>query len=228
MPDNIYISASMIKDYLDCPRKVYYRINHPDLSVQTPDMIVGNIVHSTLERAWSDRDDAILYSAAQVAQSNLSGKYIDKVALCVNNFFDFFQPLVTGKDEIEYKFKIPYGRAFIVGKMDRVTSGGYVIDWKTSTNHTSNVSRDPQFILYHYVYEQIFKIEPTLVLRANLIDGSLDTYLTDKIMEYSIINSVIPIIIESLDRQSLSPTGLFSGKCSRCPYLDACHKDLGY
>jgi hypothetical protein len=228
MPDNIYISASLLKDYLDCPRKVHYRLNFPELTIQTPEMVVGNIVHTTLEKFWDGRVVAVEYVKAQSMLNHLTLMHTDKALLCVSNFFDFFQGLVTAEDKIEYRFKIPFGDAFLVGKIDRVGAFGYVIDWKTSSNHTSNVNRDPQFILYQYVYEQIFEKAPSSVMRANLIDGSIDTYSRDKIMEYSIINSVIPSAIESIRKGTLSPTGLFVGKCARCPAKIACWKDLGY
>jgi len=228
MPDNIYISASLIKDFLDCPRKVHYRLNFPDLTIQTPEMTVGNIAHSIIEKYWNDRTLAITNAKIQANLWKLTLMHTDKLLLCVNNFFDFFQDLVTPNDKIEYRFKIPYLDSFIVGKMDRVGASGYVIDWKTSATHTNSVNKDPQFILYQYVYEQLFNKSPSSVFRANLIDGSVDTYSRDKILEYSIINTVIPVIIDSIRTNTLYPSGLFTGRCARCPSKTACWKDLGY
>jgi CRISPR/Cas system-associated exonuclease Cas4 (RecB family) len=228
MPDNIYISASMLKDYLECPRRVYYRINSPDTSTQTPEMIVGSIIHSAIEKYWNDREGAFKYALAQYIENNLDIQYIDKATLCLSNFFDYFYALVSDGDLIEFKFRLPFGSAFLVGKMDRVTENGIIIDWKTSTTHKNDITKDPQFILYHYVYEQIYKTAPNSVVKANLIDGSINTYTRDKVLEGSIINTVIPEVIESIRSGSLAPTGLYTGKCHRCQSKAACYRDIGY
>lgn len=226
--DSIFISASLLKDYLECPRKVFYRLNFPELSVQTPDMIVGIIVHSTLEKFWNDKDAADKYAKEQMEKSKLSPKYCEKAYLCISNFFNYFSFLVSYDDKIEYRFKIPFGTAFIVGKIDRITSSGYIIDWKASPMSFRVTSRDPQFILYQYVYEQIFGKPSTGALKVCLVDGKAMPYSRDKVVEYSIINNVIPAVIVSIRDNVLLPIGLFTAKCARCPYIAACHKDLGY
>jgi hypothetical protein len=226
--DSIFISASLLRDYLECPKKVFYRLNFPELSLQTPEMIVGNIVHSALEMFWIDNKLAIKYTRDQAEKHRLLPMHIDKALLCVSNFFDLFQNLVTDKDLVEYRFKIPFGTSYIVGKIDRIGALGYVIDWKTSSMTTRNIDKDVQFILYQYVYEQLFKKVPSSVMRVNLVDGSINTYSRDKILECSIINVVIPVVIAAIQQETLSPLGLFIGKCARCPAKIACHKDLGY
>jgi hypothetical protein len=191
-------------------------------------MIVGNIVHSTLERSWDDEDSAIMYADDLSKKNKLTPKYCDKVRLCISNFFLLFSFLVSDNDKIEYRFKIPFGTAFIVGKMDRITSSGIIIDWKASVTFSGTISRDPQFILYQYVYEQIFEKSPTSVLKVCLVDGGIIPYSRDKIVEYSIINNVIPAAIISIRDNVLLPIGLFTKKCYQCSYITACYKEMGY
>lgn len=228
MPDTIYISASLLRDYLECPRKVYYRLNHPELSVESANMVVGNIVHSVLERYWKTYSQANLYAIGLSSKFGLASKYEKKVRLCIDNFFESFTNLIGEKDLIEYRFKIPMGSSFIVGKMDRITSTGCIIDWKTSSMPSRNIDRDPQFILYQYVYEQIFKKRPTSVMMVNLVDNSVITYSRDKVLEFNLMNTLIPVVIDDLLGNTLSPTGLFLGKCFKCPFRETCLNKLGY
>lgn len=228
MHKDIYISASMLKDYLDCPTKVYYRLEHPELSFQNEDMTAGEIVHNTLQYFWNDRIRSNAYIMTESEKAGLDIRHIDKVNLCVSNFFDSFHTFCSDKDRIEYRFKIPVGDVFLVGKMDRILSSGVIIDWKTSALAPKNISDDPQFILYHYAYEQIFGKPPSEVLRINLQTSEVTVYKRDKVLEYSIINSVIPALIATIKSGNFPPLGLYSGKCRKCPYLEACHRELGY
>lgn len=229
MPETIYISASLLKDYLECPRKVHYRLNYPELSVESAEMAIGNIVHSVLEKHWDDRLLAYTYSETLSYKFGLSSKHEKKVKLCVENFFSSFRELVGGSDLIEYRFKIPIGLSlFIVGKMDRITSTGLVIDWKTSSMPSKSIDKDPQFILYQYAYEQMFKKNPLKVMKINLVDNAVTTYSRDKVLEFNLMNTLIPVVVSNILRDTLSPTGLFSGKCFRCPFKETCLNKLGY
>lgn len=225
MPRDIYISASMIKDYLECPRKVYYRMNHPELGIQTPEMTAGIIIHYALERYWDSMGPAFEYINDQIAENNLSIDLTRRITSCMDNFFRHFSNLTSVLDHIEYRFKVPFMGAFIVGKMDRITKDGLIIDWKSSSSSKS-INKDPQFILYYYVYNQIFKRDPVGVARINLSDATINMYQRNKTLEYSIINHIIPVLIDSIKGGNLPPNGVFTGKCSRCSYFTACNGDL--
>lgn len=229
MSDRVFISAYLLKDYMECPKKVYYRINYPDSSVQNQDMAAGSIVHSTLELHWKSRDEARIYALSEIESHFLDPRRASKVVTCVENFFDFFFNIVTEKDLIEYRFKIPYGsRVFLVGKIDRITPlGGMAIDWKTSTDTKGDLSRDPQFILYRYVQKELFGTEESSLIRANLTDGSVTSYVADPMFEYYLLGEVISSAIRSVDNSIYPPTGMFSGKCHRCSYKRICWNKLG-
>jgi hypothetical protein len=225
--DQIYISASLLKDYLECPRKVYYRLDFPELIVQNEDMIVGNILHYAIEKYWNDDVSAFKYVETEEKNNNLSDKYREKIFTCLDNFYKNFRSLLSPEDLIEYRFKVEFGRAFLVGKMDRITKSGIVIDWKTSTSTSRNISRDPQFVLYHYAYQNIFNKPPVSVLKVNLYDATISTYERDSGVEFSLLTSLVNRVTTAIKEGEYPPTGVFTGKCGRCPCLTACHKELG-
>jgi CRISPR/Cas system-associated exonuclease Cas4 (RecB family) len=229
MGSGIYISASLLKDYLECPKKVFYRINYPEASIETPEMSAGNIVHSMAELYWNDKVSGLSYCQAKINEKKLPAKNSDKVMLCADNFYTNFSSLLSEEDLIEYRFKLSFGNAFLVGRMDRVrtSTGGFIIDWKSSSSTLKNIARDVQFILYQYVYERIFEKSPTSVLRVCLEDNEVLTYTRNKILEYNLINNIVPMVIKSIEIGELSPVGIFSGKCGRCPHSITCYKDLG-
>jgi CRISPR/Cas system-associated exonuclease Cas4 (RecB family) len=227
MPNEIYISASLIKDWLDCPRKVSYRLNSPEMSIQTPEMFLGTIVHETLEKHWDDKTHALEWVDYKTEKLKLDEKLRAKGRSCVINYFTHFANLTSDEDKIEYKFKIPFRDSFLVGKMDRITKSGCIIDWKTSVRRTSNISGDPQFILYSYVYEKVFGRQPSGAMKIHLPNNEIATYVRNPILEYNMINDIIPTIIESIKSGLLAPSGLFSGKCYRCSCSEACKSDLG-
>lgn len=224
----IYISASTIQSYLECPKSIYYRLNHADASVQTPEMTVGNIVHKAIELYWKDRVSAENFVNVSCKADTISPSLRDRAYKSINNFFDKFVFLLSDDDVVESYFKIPMGNYFLVGRIDRITKSGTIIDWKTSPRLPKSINSNIQFTLYHYAYSKLYNRPPTSVIYASLTTGQMLLLKHDTVLEYGIINEIIPTIIESVQNNRLPALGLHTGQCKRCPFENICHEELGY
>ena len=221
----IYISQSLIEDFLSCNRKAYYRINKPELSLPVREMVIGDVVHKAIEDFWNDRESALDYSDAQL-KSRLPD---DKSALLtaeatLTTYFDKFSELLSPNDLVEQKFKVPhpkYPDVSIVGKMDRISNKA-IFDWKTTKRPPTDISKSPQFILYHWAYTQLYKENPTAVYYASLTEGSLIMYKRDLQAEQSLIYDIIPDIVTAIKQENFIQNGIFRKACFRCSYVKDC------
>jgi len=222
----IYLSASAIKDYLSCPMKYYWRTSNPEERLApNDDILIGNIIHEQLEKNW-DKDFEYCW---KIVKPNLKGfekRHRDKAETCLKNFFDFFQPFCDEGDLIEHSFKVPMSNYSIVGKMDRVTFGGMVIDWKTTATPPKRLDNDIQFIIYNYAYSAIHK-ELKLssihsLFYAHLMSGSFIPYEHSKDNEDELFNAIIPAMLNSISNKFYYRNGIFEGGCYRCSYKEMC------
>jgi CRISPR/Cas system-associated exonuclease Cas4 (RecB family) len=221
---SINISASLIRDYLSCPTKVFYRINHPETSIQSKEMLLGEIVHKAIETSWDFPELAKEY-VTRLSRSKLPGDWDSELfaTTCIKNYWEIFRGMLSENDQIEKFFKIEFSEGvYIVGKMDRVTSDGLVIDWKTNRKTPKSITYDPQFILYHWAYTKLFNKQPKGVYYASLTDGSILRLSPDTPHYKSLFEDLIPSIISDIKNQNLPKTGIFTGACYRCPYKEAC------
>lgn len=228
MYENLFISAYLLKDFLDCPRKVHFRLNFSESSVQNPDMIVGSIIHEAIERHWESEGTFTKFVCTKLEEHGLGKKYYEKALICMENFFSKFRDLLKENDLVEYRFKEKlYDKVFLVGKIDRVLEDGTVIDWKTSSQYRGNLSKDPQFILYRYVQKNVLLKPVSPLIRANLLDGTVTPYAVDVHLEGYLFSEIIPSVIRSVVKGDLPQTGLYTGKCFRCQYKTLCWKEIG-
>jgi len=229
---NIRLSASMIKDFLSCNRKAYYRINQPEEQEQTYQMTVGTIVHESLENHWNDYDKAIKLAENHIMSYNLKrGSSIIYRSLV--SFFEHFTYLVDETDTVEQFFRIPYGNDLtIVGKFDRVTKDGIIIDWKTGSVVPTDISGDIQFILYEYAYTKLYGEKPKKMYYVSLPTRKIVTYEPNEALIKEFFNVTLPYVADGLEfnlkRNLFVRTGLFGYKiCDNCPFTDVCYKEIG-
>lgn len=229
---NLRLSASMIKDFLSCQKKAYFRLNAPEEQEQTYQMAVGSIVHDTLEKYWNDYDKAIEFADNQIKRYNLK-RGVSVVYKSLGNFFDNFTYLVHDTDEVERYFKVPYSAEVnLVGKFDRITKDGVLIDWKTGGIVPTDISSDAQFILYEYAYKKIFGDYPKRIFYVSLPSVKIIPYERNEALANQLFNEVIPYVIENLSynikNNSFVRNGLFGYKtCDNCPFSDICYKEIG-
>lgn len=230
---NLRLSASMIKDFLSCDRKAYYRLNQPEEQEQTYQMAVGSIVHNVLEEAWNDYDKAIELAESKIKQYNLKrGSSI--VFKSIVSFFDHFTYLVNEDDTIEEYFKIPYADDItLVGKFDRITKDGIMIDWKTGSIAPTDIGNDVQFILYEYAYTKLRGEPPKRIFYVSLPTRKVVPYERNEILIKEFFNVTLPYVAEglkySMKNNYFVRTGMFGYKiCDNCAFSDVCYKELGF
>lgn len=225
---SIYLSATAIKDYIACPKKIFYRTNFPELAETTVNMEVGTIVHSVVEKYWENEASARSYCGLECIKQNLSGEMTYKAELAIRNFFQnpVYGMLKRG-DLVEHKFKIALDEnSYLVGKIDRILGNGTVIDWKTSTTTPRTIDKDPQFITYFYAYKSLFKKNPTSVLYVSLFDNKVVRLNVNFATYQQLFHTIVPSMVTKIKRNDLPALGLFNGSCYGCLFKKSCLKDM--
>lgn len=221
----IFVSASSLKDYMKCSQMAYYRIFEPELKVPNREMIIGDIVHKVIEKAWQSIDVALNLGVTLATQSNLTA--VDKQAIehYIHVFFDYFSPLVTKEDKVEkfFKIKLPVTEidVFLVGKFDRI-SRNLIFDWKTGSKVPRTISNDPQFIVYNLAYQLLYKQQPESIYFASLNTGGMVRYTESQEHTDTLISYIIPRYIDDVRKKNFIKHGLFNGACYRCPFKTPC------
>jgi CRISPR/Cas system-associated exonuclease Cas4 (RecB family) len=225
---SIYISQSAIDDYLVCKKKLDFRLNYEGRSPQTPEMLMGDIVHRAIEVYWNDFNKAIAYINSEIdTQLGSSKAYKDFCISCYTTYYENFRSLLSSEDRSEFRFKIPIGSSvFVVGRMDRVTSS-QVFDWKTSRKPPKNVDNYIQFALYHWAFTKVFNKNPSGVYFASLTNGSLIRYTPNKTLEKILFKEIIPEMVRDIKSGNYTPTGVFKRACYNCVHSNQCLKELG-
>lgn len=223
----IFISASMLDDYIACNRRVYYRLNSPESSIQNKEMVVGNIVHKAIELYWNDENLAFRYIFDNVSSILPNDKEsLEYSLLCIKNFFSNFSQFLSDNDKIEHRFKIKYSDdVFIVGKMDRITSHK-IFDWKTTRKPPKSISNSVQFILYNWAYRKLWGVNPHAVYYGALGNGELIMYRHDKVLEDVLIHELIPEAVKAIKGKNFIRNGIFRKQCFRCQYSSVCLKEF--
>lgn len=224
----IYLSASSIKDFIACEMKYDFRRLKFEESAKTEPLVIGSLVHEAIEKHWDNHDRAEQYVKNQFKLYNLTSKGKSKVLICLDNFFFNFSHLLSKEDEIEKFFKIKYSKDVIItGKIDRIISGHFVFDWKTTTKPPRDISNDAQFILYYNAYKELYKVFPSSVFYASLTTGKLIKYEENKLFTDKLYNEVIPKMIKTIRENSFVHTGLFGYNiCNNCVFKDYCYAHL--
>lgn len=218
----INVSASALKDFLSCSRKVHYRIFEPGVSIPTREMLMGSITHKVLEKAWDDKTRAVGMIDTLCRKESIDEIGRNSVLHFVHTYFDKFSPLVTKDDKIEKRFKVKlWDDVYLVGVFDRI-SRGLVIDWKTDANPPKKIDNHVQFIIYNIAYEMVYEQEPVGIYLAALKDGSLVKYRESLLYKEVILNELIPDYVEVVRKRNFVREGIFNGACFRCPYKEPC------
>jgi ATP-dependent helicase/DNAse subunit B len=223
----IYISASLLEDFMSCNRKVFYRTNKPETSISSDEMIVGEVVHSAIEKYWNNEVFSQGYAFGEIKERlPNSQSAISYASTCLHNYHQHFQKYLDYEDEVEYKFKIQWDKdVYIVGKMDRI-SKDKIFDWKTARNPPTNISSSIQFILYNWAFKKIFNRVPSGVYYAALKDGTLVSYSNNLSASHTLFNEIIPQTISAMRNKDYVRNGVFRRTCYSCPYKIECLKEF--
>jgi hypothetical protein len=222
---NIRLSASLIRDYIVCPKRAYYRLYEPEQAISDASTNIGIVVHELVEKHWQSGTAMASHASELITKHNLKSREED-VYNCISNFEKFRQYL-SDEDTIERFFTIPYDTTTIVGKMDRITKDGMIFDWKTG-NPPLNLTRDPQFILYYLAYKNMYGKLPRAVYYASLSKGTLTMFKPDEVVIRDFEVSLLPEVLRQLRNKVFPRYGLYAyNACIRCSYYHHCFTELG-
>jgi CRISPR/Cas system-associated exonuclease Cas4 (RecB family) len=228
----IYLSASSIKDFNICSQRYYYRINSHGISIKTDGMKLGSAVHKALELSWN-KDKTKLFNQAVKFYLEEEGtndiKLNDKIKTCIDNYSNYYKPLLTTKDELEKDFKFKFNDIYIVGRIDRIIpSSGILIDWKTSFRDPWTIDDDPQFLLYKYAYYRLYNKYPNRVLYINLFSNKMMGLDDDGTNYDKLLNVDIPTMVNKISKNKFSREGLEKKNvCKSCQFREICFEDGG-
>jgi CRISPR/Cas system-associated exonuclease Cas4 (RecB family) len=224
----IHISASLIKDFMDCPQKAVYRIYYPELSEATPEQRVGTLVHKVLEDPQT-REVSLDRAHIMLLEEELLG-HEAKIKGCINSYFDTFAEMTTPNDIVEYKFNINFPRDSysLVGKFDRIVDKSVIIDWKTSTRVPRDLSKDIQFIVYQEAFKRLYGHNPTSMIYAALgADKGVQVHINKRYSVF-VFEKLIPKILTLLSNTELAyKRGILdtNNVCSYCNFVRPCWEE---
>lgn len=230
----IQLSASMIKDFLVCSQRVYFRLNASEQAEKGPELLIGDLVHRFMEEY--NKNPVFNYKEyLNKNYKNLPEKSIEKISTCLHNYWTYFQPLLSDTDKVETFFKLPYSQnILIVGRIDRINEErGILIDWKTGSKAPFNIDTDIQFMLYHWAYRMLYNKPPSLVALASLGTGKLIKYNLRPNYERILFDTIIPKVAHAIKENQFYKEGIFdyvshgmlSTACTYCPFQRTCLYD---
>ena len=212
----INISASLVKDYIACSKKVSFRRAKPETAIQTPDMLAGTIVHRLIE-------DNIDNYEKYIDETNLDAGKKQKIKICMSNYHLNYRMLTSPTDGIEKFFKYPFSKGVnIVGKIDRILSDGVVIDWKSGIPPNS-IDNDIQFLMYYEAYKHMYSKEPHSVFGIFLLKNKMLRYNHNPFFKDTVYNEIIPSIVSAIKSGDFYREGIFKNICHNCSYKDVCY-----
>lgn len=226
----IKISASSIKTFLECKRKYYYKLtSRAEEKVHKPALVVGTLVHRTIELYWNKFDDGDIYLKNQLELFNhTSGTIYSHAFKCWDNFKLHYANMLSSKDKVEQFVSVPYKyKTLLVGKMDRILPGNIILDWKTGTEFNPNINNDVQFILYKELYKRWTGNRVSDIYYVSLKYGKMIKYEDDGYSHDLLFNEIIPSMVSDIKAKNFVPDGLFKYKiCKECSFRDFCFNSL--
>jgi CRISPR/Cas system-associated exonuclease Cas4 (RecB family) len=228
----LYLSASSIRDYWECPARFNYRREQPESAELNDDVVFGTIIHETIEK-YDNADDAIAAAMVKWDEYCMQGSFaaiprtppksIDRI---LSNYYGIIVPQLklTSASLVEYKFKVKWTEDIsIVGKMDLI-SGNSIYDWKTGAREPTEYSlQDIQFYIYYIMYPKIFGNTPDAVLYGHLYSGSLLPIDIKPALVYNTSTVIDRVANDVLQGKFEHRTGY---QCNKCFYRKVCFDEL--
>ena len=231
------ISASLVKDYLACKRRAYYRVNVSGSAVSSDEALAGTVVHNTIQK-YPKEDFAVLKSKAieQLREYNrfLPEGLWKRINRCLSNYKSLSAAVNYSTARQEVYFSFPASRFStdsvvksinVTGRIDLIDED-LVIDWKTSEVVPEILSGDVQFIFYYEAYKQLYGKYPKNVLLASLTKNKLVKYEPIQALNKALLSKIVPEMVRVLSSVTPQPYGLFTGDCKYCQFQRTCEDDL--
>lgn len=227
----IRLSATAISDFLECPKRLWYRTNHPDASEVSDHVVFGQIIHEAIEK-FTTADDAISWSESEWPKrwvdaefAVISKKTPKSFSKQLRNYFNLIEPKIDRSEfnKKEMFFRIPYKwkePVEIIGKIDRVTNS--VWDWKTGLKKPSRYElQDIQFYTYAWAYKKLYNRYPESVYFGHLQTGTIHK-VTIKQVLLNNFERTVNYVLENLNKEPILITGY---QCNTCFYKEICYAE---
>jgi CRISPR/Cas system-associated exonuclease Cas4 (RecB family) len=233
----IRLSATSIKDYLECPKRFWYRTYKKEQARVSKHVTFGSIVHEALEQ-FDNTKDAIAWSNDQWAE-RMSGDFVDLVDLpkppksfnkMFKNYYEKILPELPVEEpqHTELFFEERWDAwdgdedVLIIGKIDKI-AGLNVYDWKTGSRSPSKYTlQDFQFYLYDWAYTRMFGRTPNVYYGylngGDVIPIEMNDYLRQDVP--NIINRVLN------DLKAENYHRVTGYQCGNCFYKDFCYGEM--
>jgi hypothetical protein len=222
-----FLSASSMKEFIDCSKKYEHRAQKSDDVEDTPQQKAGILVHNIVEKHWNQTKAHNLHLALKQSEElSLPEEMISRVQYSVNSFHDNFQHLLTPEDDIEVNFKVLLDTdVYLVGRIDRIIQpANVVLDWKTAQEDVTSIDNDIQFLVYYYAFTRLYNRPPSLVSYVSLLHNKMINFNIQNSRYNYFAKDIIPGIIKQVREGNFYRDGIFRNKCYRCPYKEMCLK----
>jgi CRISPR/Cas system-associated exonuclease Cas4 (RecB family) len=233
----MHLSATAIKDYLDCPQRFKYRIdgNPQEANVY---MLRGLAVHSVIEdQSVQTAEDAkqvfFIKFSELLSESKAFFPFMvtfNSMVKQANTMLDFYYNSVNKTEppikEVEVQFNVTIKGIEFVGKMDQIR-GNSVYDWKTKTKKVDplQLKTDYQFTLYGMAYKELYGEYPENIYYGHLYQGQL--YKLERTRkDYKYLEDVASKIILATEN-NIFPRNYGEYTCNFCAYKHKCFNDRG-
>lgn len=233
----MHLSATAIKDWLECPQKLKYRLEGEK---QQPNayLVRGTAVHETIENTTiTTLEDAkqffFVRFAELVNEQNPVFQYRTSFSSMVkesNQMLDYYYNWVNIKEpeikEVERFFKVTIKGVELSGKIDQIR-GNNVYDWKTKTKEPNQtvLAADYQFTLYGMVYKELYGDYPENIYFGYLYGGKL-IKLERTRKDYKYLEDVASKIIFAAEND-IFPRNYGEYTCNYCAYKYKCFDEKG-
>lgn len=229
----MYLSATAIKDYLNCPKQFHYRLLGEE-SEPNAYLVRGSIVHgiiedrsiTTSERAKEEFLERFSYDVEkfnpEFPYRTSFGKMVSQSYIMLENYYDVIDPQFPPPLEIEMQFEVEMGGIEYVGVIDQIR-GTAIFDWKTATKPLDPVTRnaDYQFTLYGMAYKQLFGEYPSHIYYGHLYNG--EVYEMERTeAHYDYLREVVGPQIKFAVENELFPRNYSKYGCAFCRYKHLC------
>lgn len=228
----MHLSASAIKDYLECPQKFEYRLQKAEAEPNAY-FVRGIAVHETLEQ-----EDIVTAQEAKGYFFKLFSTLVEeqkpefpyrlnftKMVVQSNQMLENYYNKINVNEppikETELFFNVVVNDIEYVGKIDQIR-GNSVYDWKTTIKSLDKYTRlaDYQFTLYGLAYKELYGELPEHIYYGHLYEGKLhDLKRTEEDYEY--LESVAGQIIFSVEND-IFPRAYGKYRCGFCQYKHLC------
>lgn len=228
----MYITATLLKDYLSCPQKAAYRLAGEEQEANAY-FVRGIAVHETIEnQAITSFEEAkpkfytkfanlVTQRKPEFPFRTTFDKMVKESNRMLDNYYNIIDSSQPPIQEVELFFRVQVGDIEFAGKIDQIRDGA-VYDWKTATKELDpfTIAADYQFTLYGLAYKELFGEYPKHIYYGHLYEGRLYD-LERKQEDYDYLYEVANQVAFAIENE-IFPRNYDKYGCLYCPFRHLC------